>query len=271
MEGLHRLLARMVEVGASDLHLKAGAAPLARVHGALQPLGEEPLAAAELEGWLAGLLSEGQRAAFAARHAVDLAWTDPAGERFRVACFRQAGTPALVLRHVRARIPRLEELGLPEVVADLCLPRPGLVLITGPTGSGKSTTLAAMVGHLNRTAALTITTLEDPVEFLHRDERCHITQREIGLDAASFAAGMVEALRQDPDVILVGELRDRDTIATALLAAETGHLVLSTLHTRSAAETVQRLLAAFPADGREAVRVQLAACLTAVVGQRLIP
>ncbi len=271
MEGLYRLLAEMVEAGASDLHLKVGAAPLVRVDGAVRPLGESTLTSAELARWVSGLLTDTQEARLDGGRAVDLAYTDAAGERFRLACFRQAGSPAFVFRHVRAQAPSLDELGLPEVVRGLCEPRAGLVLITGATGSGKSTTLAAMVNQINRSHALTITTLEDPVEILHQDEKCHITQREIGLDAVSFATGVVEALRQDPDVILIGELRDRETIATAMLAAETGHLVLSTLHTKEAAETIHRILATFPDDGRDAARVQLAACLRAVVSQRLVP
>jgi len=271
MEGLHRLLAEMVAAGASDLHLKVGAPPLWRVDGEVRTAGDSLLTEVVVGAWVAGLLTDGEQARLEAGRAVDLAYTDPAGERFRLACFRQAGTPAFVFRHVRAEPPSLGELDLPEVVEALCAPRAGLVVITGATGSGKSTTLAAMVDHINRAFPLTIATLEDPVEILHRDVRCHITQREIGLDAASFATGVVEALRQDPDVILIGELRDRETIATAMLAAETGHLVLTTLHTKEAAETVHRILATFPDDGRDAARVQLAACLRAVVSQRLVP
>jgi len=271
MEHLHRLLAEMVAAGASDLHLKVGAPPLLRVDGTVRAVDAPPLAEAEVDRWVAGLLTEAETARLDSLRAVDLAYTDPAGERFRLACFRQAGTPAFVFRHVRALAPSLEELDLPEVVEALCVPRAGLVIITGATGSGKSTTLAAMVDHINRAYPLAIATLEDPVEILHRDDKCHITQREIGLDAASFATGVVEALRQDPDVILIGELRDRETITTAMLAAETGHLVLTTLHTKEAAETVHRILATFPDDGRDAARVQLAACLRAVVSQRLVP
>jgi len=271
MEHLHRLLAEMVVAGASDLHLKVGAPPLVRVDGTVHAIDAPPLAEAEVDRWVAGLLTEGSEARLNSLRAVDLAYTDPAGERFRLACFRQAGTPAFVFRHVLAQAPSLAELDLPEVVEALCVPRAGLVVITGATGSGKSTTLAAMVDHINRAYPLAITTLEDPVEILHRDHKCHITQQEIGLDAASFASGVVEALRQDPDVILIGELRDRETIATAMLAAETGHLVLTTLHTKEAAETVHRILATFPDDGRDAARVQLAACLRAVVSQRLVP
>jgi len=271
MEGLHRLLAEMVAAGASDLHLKVGAPPLVRVDGTVRANDAPPLTEAKVDGWVAGLLTEAEKARLASLRAVDLAYTDPAGERFRLALFRQAGTPAFVFRHVLAQAPSLAELDLPEVVETLCVPRAGLVVITGATGSGKSTTLAAMVDHINRSYPLAISTLEDPVEILHHDDQCHITQREIGLDAVSFATGVVEALRQDPDVILIGELRDRETIATAMLAAETGHLVLTTLHTKEAAETVHRILATFPDDGRDAARVQLAACLRAVMSQRLVP
>ena len=271
MEHLHRLLAEMVAATASDLHLKVGAPPLIRVDGTVRTTGAGPLAEAEVEGWVAGLLTGAQRARLDSLREVDLATTDPAGERFRVVAFRQAGTPAFVFRHVLAQPPSLAELALPAVVESLCVPRAGLVVITGATGSGKSTTLAAMVDHINHNNPLAITTLEDPVEILHHDALGHITQREIGLDATSFATGVVEALRQDPDVILIGELRDRETIATAMLAAETGHLVLTTLHTKEATETVQRILATFPDDGRNGARVQLAACLRAVVSQRLIP
>lgn len=270
MEELIRLLEEAARCGASDVHLKLGACPMLRLEGRLERLPEPLVSAALTDAWLDGLLSEAQRRNFEQGVAVDTAYQLANGERFRLAAFRQSGTPALVFRHIRQVVPPLDTLGLPEVVADLCKERTGLILITGATGSGKSTTVAAMVDEINRHQARTIATIEDPVEFLHHDVECHITQREIGLDAVDYSRALVEALRQDPDVLVIGEMRDQATINTALVAAETGHLVLSTLHTTDAVETVHRILMTYPEERQNAVRVQLAAALRAVVSQRLL-
>jgi twitching motility protein PilT len=270
MQTLIDLLAGAARRGASDLHVKVGSPPIVRRDGRLERLAG-PLVNEELaRTWLVGLLSPVQRDAFDQGAAVDLAYQIPDGERFRVAAFRQAGTPAFVFRHIRQVIPSLATLGLPPVVTDLCRERNGLILITGATGSGKSTTVAAMVDEINRNQARTIATIEDPVEFLHRDVQCHVTQREIGLDAVDYGRALVEALRQDPDVVVIGEVRDQQTINTALIAAETGHLVLSTLHTTDAVETVQRVIMTYPQERQSAARVQFAAALRAVISQRLV-
>jgi twitching motility protein PilT len=270
MEELVSLLETAARRGASDVHLKVGACPMLRLDGRLERLPEPLVSAALAHAWIDGLLSETQRHALEQGAAVDTAYQLANGERFRVAAFRQGGSPAFVFRHIRQVVPSLDTLGLPEVVADLCKERTGLILITGTTGSGKSTTVAAMVDEINRHQARTIATIEDPVEFLHRDVECHITQREIALDAVDFNRALVEALRQDPDVLVIGEMRDQQTINTALVAAETGHLVLSTLHTTDAVETVHRILMTYPEEHQNAVRVQLAAALRAVVSQRLL-
>jgi twitching motility protein PilT len=270
METLIHVLQAAASRGASDVHVKVGSAPVLRLDGRLERLSDPLVSDGLARTWLEGLLSPVQRDAFEHGAAVDMAYQLPEGERFRVAAFRQAGTPAFVFRHIREAVPPLSTLGLPPVVSDLCGERSGLILITGATGSGKSTTVAAMVDEINRNQARTIATIEDPVEFLHHDVQCHVTQREIGLDATDYGRALVEALRQDPDVLVIGEIRDQQTINTALIAAETGHLVLSTLHTTDAVETVQRVIMTYPEERQNATRVQLAAALRAVISQRLV-
>jgi twitching motility protein PilT len=270
MKTLSDLLQGAAQRGASDLHVKVGSAPALRLDGRMERLPGPQVSEELARTWLAGLLSPGQRDTFEQGLAVDLAYQLPDGERFRVVAFRQAGTPAFVFRHIRQVVPPLATLGLPPVVADLCRERAGLLLITGATGSGKSTTVAAMVDEINRHQVRTIATIEDPVEFLHRDVQCHITQREIGIDAVDYGRALVEALRQDPNVVVIGEIRDQQTINTALIAAETGHLVLSTLHTKDAVETVHRVIMTYPQERQNAARVQLAAALRAVISQRLV-
>src|SRR5690606_38237188 len=202
---------------------------------------------------------------------VDFAYSLPGVGRFRANVYRQRGSLAAAFRLIPTSVPDLDELGLPPAVAGLCELSQGLVLVTGPTGSGKSTTLAAMVDRINRTRRLHIVTLEDPIEYLHRHRRSLVNQREVGIDVPTFAAGLRAALREDPDVIMVGEMRDLETIATALTAAETGHLVLATLHTPSAPQAVDRIIDVFPAEQQNQVRVQLAGVLEAVIAQRLVP
>ena len=265
------LLAFSVKNKASDLHLSSGLPPMIRVHGDIRRINVPVLSHTEVHGMVYDIMNDGQRKTYEENLEVDFSFEIPNLARFRVNAYVQNRGAAAVFRTIPSKVLSLEELKCPEIFKEISDQPRGIVLVTGPTGSGKSTTLAAMVDHINHNNPLAITTLEDPVEILHHDALGHITQREIGLDATSFATGVVEALRQDPDVILIGELRDRETIATAMLAAETGHLVLTTLHTKEATETVQRILATFPDDGRNGARVQLAACLRAVVSQRLIP
>ncbi|WP_319034350.1 type IV pilus twitching motility protein PilT [Microbacterium sp. LRZ72] len=271
------LLARMLQTaalaGASDIHLTAGQAPLMRVDGDLVPLtghGERQ-PAAQLEDVLLGMLSPAQRDEFAERSEVDLSFTAEGIGRVRVNVFRQVGQIAAALRLIPNRVFGLDELGVPPIAHELALRPRGLVLVTGPTGSGKSTTLTAMVDIINRTRAAHIITIEDPIEFPHRSRRSLVHQREIGSDTASFAEALRRVLRQDPDVILIGELRDRESIAAALSAAETGHLVLSTLHTQGAAKSINRIVDAFESHQQDQIRTQLGDTLQGIVSQTLMP
>lgn len=269
---IRELLELAVARNASDLHLTVGAPPMIRVSGALGPLdGFEPMNAATLQGIVESLLSDGNRQRFDQEGDVDFSFGIAGLGRFRVNAFQQRGSPALCLRTIPMHVPPLDTLGLPEILVDLCDLRQGLVLITGPTGSGKSTTLAAMVDHINRNRAAVIITIEDPIEYLHQHNKSIVNQREVGTDTVSFASSLRAALREDPDVIMVGEMRDVETMATALRAAETGHLVFSTLHTRGCANTVDRIVDSFPAHQQQQVRTQLADALQAVIWQQLVP
>lgn len=266
------LLASAASQGASDIHLRAGQPPLMRVHGELRRVTDVgTLSAPDLDALVGRLLTPTQRERLSTELEVDIAWQIPNVGRCRASVFRQRGTTGLALRLIPATVPPLESLGLPASVAALANESRGLVVVTGATGSGKSTTLAALVDRINRTRAVHILTIEDPVEFVHIDATAVISQREIGFDTPSYASGLKSALRQDPDVILVGEMRDIETIETALIAAETGHLVLSTLHTLDAAETITRIISVFPAHHQPQVRLQLARVLRAAVSQRLLP
>ncbi len=269
---LDDLLRAAVAKGASDLHLKAGAYPMIRQSGSLVPLSEEKrLAADDTRTMALGMMSEAQRTKFLELQELDLAHSVPALGRFRCNVFQQRGSLALVVRIIPNAILGVDQLLLPPILKTIAAEERGLVLVTGTTGSGKSTTLAALIDEINRSRHTHIITVEDPIEFLHRDSRSIVNQREVEVDTRSFAQALRSALRQDPDVILVGEMRDFDTIQTALLAAETGHLVFSTLHTLDATETVNRIIAVFPPHQQKQVRLQLAAVLKAVVSQRLIP
>ena len=255
--------------GASDIHLVAGLTPRCRVDGAIRPLGEEvltPLQCEELVQELAG----GELATLRVVGEADLALTI-AGVRCRLNLFRQQGGWSAAIRLLNEHIPDLSELGLPKVVSDFPAYSQGLVLITGETGSGKSTTLAAILNQINRQEAKHILTLEDPIEYVYTPDRCVINQREVGKDTQSFAAGLRAALREDPDVILVGEMRDLETIETALTAAETGHLVFGTVHTNSAADSIDRMVDVFPAERQQQIRLQLSMTLKAVLSQQLLP
>ena len=269
---LDAILATARQLGASDVHLKPGLPPVYRIRGDLRTVRESaPLAGDQLAAVAHALLDERQRGGLERERDVDLAYTDERGGRYRVNVFFQRGTYGVAVRVIPNEIPPFDGLGLPDVVLRLAGEARGLVLVTGATGSGKSTTLAAMIDHINRTRAAHILTIEDPVEFVHRDLRSIVNQRELASDTTTFARALRAALRQDPDVILVGEMRDPETIETALTAAETGHLVLSTLHTVDAAETINRVIGQFPPHHQPHVRLQVAAVLRGAISQRLVP
>ena len=265
------LLRIAMERRASDLHLKVGNYPHLRIDGELVPLTDQPRISAEDMLTMAfSMMSARQKQKFKETTEIDMAYGVAGLGRFRVNVFQQRGYVGLVLRVIPTKIRALDELYLPKIVEQVCdMPR-GLVLVTGVTGSGKSTTLAAMVDRINSTRAEHIITIEDPIEFLHRDKKGYVNQREVEVDTPSFGAALRASLRQDPDVILVGEMRDLETIATALHAAETGHMVFSTLHTLDAVETINRIIATFPPPEQKQIRLQLAAVLRAVISQRLV-
>jgi twitching motility protein PilT len=261
-----------VDSGASDLHIKVGSFPMMRIRGTLIAVNEDRrLSHEDVVAMSAAVMSTAQRQRFKEAQEVDLAYSVPGLGRFRCNIFQQRGTVGLVLRVIPMQIRTIDELMLPTVLKKIASEERGLVLVTGTTGSGKSTTLAALIDHINRTRCTHIMTVEDPIEFLHRDQLSLINQREVSVDTRSFAQALRSALRQDPDVILVGEMRDFETIETGLLAAETGHLVFSTLHTLDATETVNRIIAVFPPHQQKQVRLQLASVLRAVVSMRLMP
>jgi twitching motility protein PilT len=270
---IHDALRHLVEAGGSDLHLKVPAPPMMRVDGAMHPFdGAERLSQEDTEGAvLAMLTDERKRTEFREDHEVDFSYSIPGLARFRVNAFQQRGSISLVIRAIPVSIRTIEELSLPPVIRALAEEERGIVLLTGTTGSGKSTTLAAMIDHINSTQRRHIVTIEDPIEFLHKDKKSIINQREVGMDTASFKQALRRVLRQDPDVILVGEMRDEETVHTALSAAETGHLVFSTVHTVDASETVNRLIDFFPPHMHQQVRAMIAGTLKGAVSQRLVP
>jgi twitching motility protein PilT len=269
---LNEILQIALRGGASDIHLKAGLPPMFRVDGSLVPLKDgKRLPPEEVARMAFGIMNEFQKEKFKASNEVDLAYGVPGLGRFRVNIFQQRGTIGAVLRVIPFKVMTIKDLLLPPILEKIVGEERGLILVTGTTGSGKSTTLAAMIDHINANETNHIMTVEDPIEFLIRDKRSIINQREVGVDTLSFSQALKSALRQDPDVILVGEMRDYETIETALHAAETGHLVMSTLHTLDATETINRIVSAFPPHQQKQVRLQLAAVLKAVVSQRLIP
>src|SRR5882672_10564293 len=266
------LLKLAVDQGASDLHLKVGSFPMMRLGGLLMPVTEEKrLDHEDVVAMSTSIMSTQQREKFKDSQEVDLAYSVPGLGRFRCNVFQQRGTVGVVLRVIPMQIRTIDELGLPAVLKKIAEEERGLVLVTGTTGSGKSTSLAAMIDHINQTRSAHVMTVEDPIEFLHRDNRSMVNQREVAVDTKSFAQALRSALRQDPDVILVGEMRDFETIETGLLAAETGHLVFSTLHTLDATETINRIIAVFPPHQQKQIRLQLASVLKAVISQRLMP
>ena len=269
---INDLLKIATERKASDLHLKVGSYPVIRVSGHLMALTElSRLSQEDTIAMAFSIMSGRQKQKFKDHFEIDLAYSVPGLGRFRVNIFQQRGTVGLVLRVIPSKILTTEELVLPPVLKTIADERRGLILVTGTTGSGKSTSLAAMIDYINTTRTEHIMTIEDPIEFLHRDKKSLVNQREVEVDTKSFAAALRSALRQDPDVILVGEMRDYETIETALNAAETGHLVLSTLHTLDATETINRIISVFPPHQQKQIRLQLAAVLKAAISQRLMP
>ncbi|HEY3106470.1 MAG TPA: type IV pilus twitching motility protein PilT [Gaiellaceae bacterium] len=269
---IDNLLEHMVARGASDLHVTVGSAPVVRLFGRLDRLPDFPrLTPDDTQRLLYRILSTEQQKHLEVNRQIDVSYSIPGLARFRVNVYFQRESLGAAFRAIPTELKTLEDLGLPETLHELATKPRGLVLVTGPTGSGKSTTLAAVIDEINRTREDHIMTIEDPIEFLHRHKRCIVNQREIGPDATSFADALRGALRQDPDVILLGEMRDLETIATALTAAETGHLVFATLHTQDAPSTVDRLIDVFPATQQEQVRVQIASTIQGIVTQTLLP
>ncbi|NLY10082.1 MAG: type IV pilus twitching motility protein PilT [Firmicutes bacterium] len=268
---INSILKIAIEKKASDVHLVPGAPPLLRIYGEILPLNEYgSLNPTGIRILVKPMVPEEKWAVFEQAGEVDFPYGVPGLARFRCNMFKQRGSISLAMRVINSEIKSIEKLGLPEILKEIVKKRDGLILVTGPTGSGKSTTLAAMIDLINQERKDVIITLEDPIEYLHQHKNCIISQREIGSDTRSFADGLRSALRSDPDVIQVGEMRDLETISTALTAAETGHLVLSTLHTRGAAKTIDRIIDAFPSEQQQQIRIQLAAVLEAVIYQQLI-
>ncbi len=269
---LNEILTIAVKAKGSDVHIKTGLPPIVRIDGRLHPIPNAPRLSPDIVGSMAqSMMNDRQRRIFEENSEVDLAYAVPGLGRFRVSVFKQRGTVAMVFRAISFSIPSLEGLNLPPIIRKLCSEERGLILVTGTTGSGKSSTLAAMIDCINNSRTCNIITIEDPVEFLHRDNKSIISQREVGTDTPTFAGALKGALRQDPDVILVGEMRDYETIETAMTAAETGHLVMSTLHTMDAAETINRIISVFPPYHQRQVRIQLASIIKGVISQRLVP
>ncbi len=266
------VLTRMASERASDVHLSPGFPPAIRVRGRIVPLEEYgPLLPQQTRDTVYGLLNDDQRKRFESNKQLDLAYAVPGVARFRVNCFFQRGAISAAFRRIPHEIPNLSALGLPPVIEEFTRKPRGFVLVTGPTGSGKSTSLAAMMDIINAEREEHILTIEDPIEFLHSHKKCIVNQREIGADADDFSLALKSALREDPDVILVGEMRDLETMSTALTAAETGHLVFATLHTQSTAQTVDRIIDVFPAEQQKQVRMQLSIALQGIVTQQLLP
>ncbi len=273
MEGpmnLKQMLTEMLNHKASDLHLRVGIRPYLRVNGNLQQIATDPISVEAMQTIISQILSEDQQRKFFKRNEMDLALSVAKLGRFRINLFRQRGTTGIALRAVNTRIPSFEELNLPEQVKKLAGENRGMVIITGTTGSGKSTTLAAVIEEMNNNRAANVMTIEDPIEYIFRDKKCIIAQREVGGDTESFATSLRHAFRQDPDVILIGEIRDLETMSIALTAADTGHLVMTTLHTLNAIQTISRIISFFPPHQHQEIRLLLAGTLKAIVCQRLL-
>lgn len=267
---LKQLLSEMTARGASDLHIRVGIKPVLRVDGKLVPIDGDAVSREKGEEFVKQILSEKQLERFYSRNEMDLALSVAQMGRFRVNLYRQRGTVGLALRAVNTTVPTFSELNLPEVIKKLCGERRGLIVVTGTTGSGKSTTLAAMIEQINSTRADNILTIEDPIEYIYQNRKSFICQREVGGDTESFGSALRHAFRQDPDVILIGEIRDLETMSIALTAADTGHLVLTTLHTLDAVETISRVVSFFPPHQHQQVRLLLSGTLKAIISQRLL-
>jgi twitching motility protein PilT len=271
MINIQMLLKTMFDNGASDLHLRVGTAPTFRINGALFRAQMDAVSFEEMERVCVEIMRPEQKEAFDKTHEVDFAMGLKGVGRFRINASHQRGTPSLAIRSIKTQIPLFSELTLPNVILDIAMKKRGLILVTGTTGSGKSTLLASMIDHINTNASVNVVTIEDPIEYLYKDKKSIIAQREIGPDTIRFANALRASFRQDPDVILIGEIRDKDTMDTAMSAADTGHLVMSTLHTMNAMETISRILSFFPPHQHQQVRLVLSNVLVAVVSLRLLP
>ncbi|RDW21564.1 type IV pilus twitching motility protein PilT [Oceanobacillus chungangensis] len=269
-ETIEGLLEQAYEKGASDLHITVGSRPVFRINGELISQGEAILSAEDTEKMAKAIIKESDWNRFIEIGELDFSYVIENVSRFRINTYHQRQKIGIVARVIPSQIPSIEQLGMPQILKDLAKKPQGLILVTGPTGSGKSTTLAAMIEYINQNSAKHVITLEDPIEYEHHHQRSIVNQREVGMDTGSFANGLRAALRQDPDIILVGEMRDYETISTAITAAETGHLVLATLHTSSAAQTIDRIIDVFPAFQQPQIRIQLASVLEGIISQRLL-
>jgi len=270
MTNIDILLRTLVIKKSSDLHFQAGSPPIFRVNGELSFSDLSPLSSKDIEKYMDSIMTKEQKEEFNRSHRFDFSYSVPGIARFRVNVYQQRGCVGAVMRCIPFEIPTMEELGLPPIIKELATKPNGLILVTGPTGSGKSTTLAAIIGYINSNMRGHIITIEAPLEFIHQNKLCEINQREVGIDTDSFAAALRDTLREDPNVILVGEIRDLDTISNAITAAETGHLVFATLHTNDAAQTVDRMIDVFPPHQQPQIRTQLASSLKAVIAQKLL-
>ena len=266
-----QMIQEMLNKNASDLHLRVGLRPTIRYDGKLQSIEDQILLHDEMDKILSQILNDDQKTRFHQKREMDLALSVSKMGRFRINLYKQRGTIGIAIRRVNTKVPTFEELNLPEVVKDIAGNKRGLVIVTGTTGSGKSTTLASMVEHINENRAENILTIEDPIEYIYRDKKSIISQREVGGDTESFAAALRYAFRQDPDIILVGEIRDADTMSIALTAADTGHLVLTTLHTLNTIETISRIISFFPPHQHQQIRLLLGGTLKSIICQRLLP
>lgn len=268
---IDKLLKYAFDKGASDLHISVGTSPIFRIDGELKRLDIPPLAPEDTERMARSLVPEAMYGKFQEKGELDFSYGLAGVSRFRINAYHQRGCIGIVARVIPTSIPSIETLGMPDILRKFCQKPQGLLLVTGPTGSGKSTTLAAMIDYINRTMRKHVITLEDPIEYLHKHQLSVVNQREIGFDTKDFASGLRASLRQDPDVILVGEMRDLETISTAITAAETGHLVFATLHTSDAPQTIDRIIDVFPGSQQPQVRTQLASVLVGIISQRLFP
>lgn len=271
MISIQSLLKLMVEKNASDLHMRAGVTPVLRINGELFRLQTDPVKPDEMEQSLQSLMSPEQYSEFHKSNEYDFAVGVRGIGRFRINAYRQRGTSSVAVRYIKTRVPDFNELCLPQVILDIAMHKRGFILVTGTTGSGKSTLLASMIEHINNNASCNVVTIEDPIEFLYKDKKSIIAQREVGPDARSFADALRASFRQDPDIILIGEIRDRETMETALSAADTGHLVVSTLHTMNTVETISRIISFFPPHQHDQIRLVLSNVLVAIISLRLLP